>query len=309
MSKKTNKRTACFRYFEVLEISKDANENEVAGRFDLRHWLKVVDERGNNNRSVELLGDHAKLETFYPSTVDDKYWHLKFSRLREYNVPTKSYTDSRESRDIEMEDDEFIGEHAYAIYNVNSNVLMLQYNRNSFTQIGVIKYINEIWKKRNGKTIDLRPVMRGVADLAHMTKQGTDYRRIVIRFADMNDAERLDKELGLKGVVEGLGEFDAPFVEISIGMGRKQGSMNRSRAKELLKRIAGNKDMMEKAEVKIIHDEIGDVLDLVADKVMCDYISFVVEPRMSLGGEFFEREMLQRFRDKNTEILAKLKRS
>jgi len=303
----SDKRKIRFEYFEVVATEIGSSGDTFDVKFDLQLWLDAVDKLTTEEKAQEYFDEQAKLESFSQSN-EGRYWFLTFTRLRETNIPKIAYIDDRESRDMQLQDDEYLGEHASAVYDSNLKILMLQKNRFSLSSAGVEEYINMIWKGRNSLKIKLRPILRK-AEYDYIARDNTDYRKLFIRLADMNEVDTIDERLGIKGAVQALGEFEPYTIEIAISMGRKKGSLKAGRIKEVIGKIISNKDIVEKAEVSISKTgEVSEVLDLVSEKIMHDYIEFTINKRSSLNSKHAELKMLERFAEKKAIILESIRK-
>ncbi len=112
---------------------------------------------------------------------DCKLWCLSFLRLRETNIPSIAKEES-EAEPIELGDDEFIGEEARALYDVQTRILTLQRNVHSLGPTGIETYLNSIWAG-NEEMIYLRPICP--LDILDRVDAATEFRKISIRFADI----------------------------------------------------------------------------------------------------------------------------
>jgi len=308
MDNKAVKKKIKFEYFEVVAVKRGSDENTNDKRFDLQLWLKVVSGLSAEEKVRDYFDEQVKLDSF-SQDKDGIHWFLTFTRLRETNIPRIAFIDDRESEDMKLKDDEYLSEHASAIYDKNTMVMMLQRNRLSLSYLGVQEYINKIWNGEDGFDIQLRPIMRKIVDYNYLSKNSMDYRRLSIRFADICSNSNTDKKLvNLENTVQELGEFEANVMEISISMGRNKGSLNPKRIKEVLKGITDSRSIVEKAEIGIANDEGSEVLDLISERILHDYIEFMINKRASLNSQYAQIKMLEVFNAKKHIVLKDIRK-
>lgn len=60
-----------------------------------------------------------------------------------------AYLDNRDSKDLSIEEDEYLGEDSNAIYDCKTGILMLQYNRYGVSPKSLEYYVNRIWDNRD----------------------------------------------------------------------------------------------------------------------------------------------------------------
>lgn len=172
-------------YYKVY-CSEDKGEGFQKDKaFDLLLWINKVKDLELNQRAREYYGEKARLDSV-KYDEDNDVWILSFSRLRETNIPNIA-KDDRESEPIELEDDEYIGETAYAIYDDKNKVLVLQRNMHSLGPTGIEQYINLLWNN-SSQMILLRPI--SVTDTEKIVKDAAEIRKLHIKFADMKKGAR-----------------------------------------------------------------------------------------------------------------------
>lgn len=291
-----------FEYFEVV-YRKNTDSNSIPDRkFDLSLWMNKVDKSFNDleSRQVEYFAEKARLDDFwYEKSVN--LWVLSFVRLRESNIPNIA-KNTAVAEPMELEDDEYIGENACGIYDKSNGVIMLQRNIHSLSVTGIEAYINRLWNSEN-ETIYLRPILN--TNIQEKVKKAQNYRRLTVRFADLNQNAYMSKEEGsLKKIIDGLTGYEAINAEISITVGRKQGkSLNRATVTDTIETITENKHMITKAEIgfKDTDDTSVEILDLFEDK-MQDSVYVSTEQKKGVDIRDLSCKMIERYFDSQSKV-------
>ncbi|MGT2964187.1 DUF6731 family protein [Streptococcus acidominimus] len=141
-----------FYYCEVIghedgrDVAVDFSElfDEVASRYRV----------GADRFVYELQGTKYKLERVLPPVTINSYYHIVIEKLRDYNYPSRSSLRG-ESKDLDLQDDEFLGEKMSLLYDPVNNIFMVQVNRNSIT-VSRIEWFMSSLLSEFGCTYDIR---------------------------------------------------------------------------------------------------------------------------------------------------------
>ena len=232
----------------------------------------------------------------------EKYWFINFERLRDTLIPKITSAD-KGTRELSLEDDEFLAEDVNAIYDEKLGILMLQRNKYSLGSRGIESYINEVWGNRNNKEIHLRPIPpKNVFERA--VKKGVSYRKFSVRLADLDvKGEQFAGNKSLKGLVENLSSYEGVNIEVSISMGRSKKGLHNETVVETLHDLKNNSSLVSRVGVSIKDgEEPVEILDLFADKIT-DYIPIIYETRKTLSSQHAEDLMYKRYCESKPKIL------
>jgi hypothetical protein len=281
-----------FEYYQVVYRKKDDNPADRDRLFDLLVWMNKAMKKSLEGRTYDYRQEQARLENAY---WDDElnFYFLHFVRLRETNIPSTAKADSQVVP-MELDDDEFIGEEVSALYDENNHVLMLQRNRYSLGPEGIEEYLNLVWDDEN-ETIYLRPICPPNA--FELARRSSEYRKISIRFADMNSEknERLMNRLKspLKRIISSFDEYKGLNAQVIITVGNtKNSSLDDQTISDTLDDIENNPEFFSKAEIAKRDDEDArvELVDLFAHKAH-DFATFRMEKRESLSHFAIAKEM------------------
>lgn len=276
------------------------DEGEGFGKdkaFDLLYWIERAKGLDLNQRVRDYYSEKARLDSA-DYDEDARMWVLSFSRLRETNIPNIAKED-QEAEPIELEDDEYIGETACAIYDDKRKVLILQRNIHSLGSKGIEQYMNLIWNEPS-KMLFLRPIK--VTDTKQTAKEAAEIRKIIIAFADMKKKAKEgfgDEEKTVTKIFDGLSKYEGVNAQITITMGRERGeSLSKSTIDDTIEEAIKQKDHISKLEVALKRDETSsvEVLDLF-DQKLHDFIFVDLERRKTISMEYLTSRMLEKYRD------------
>jgi len=287
-----------FYYYKVTYQSVAGEAYNPNNRFRLNDWVKIVSELPLGERVIDYDDDKIKLE-LYRSNTEGRYWFFNFMKLRHTELPKKAYID-KVAEDLILNDDEFIGEPAYALYDIDNGILMLQRNVHGVSRRVLEYYLNQVWKGQNGKTIYLEPIT-DVDVLAHVTKKGVIHRQLVVHVSGQDNARKLTQG-SLKSYVQGLAGLGGNEIKLIISSGRGHGHLDSEAIIDIVHQIMENRDLIQTAQMRI---KDGDTtvrpLDLFSD-ILHEEISFSVSPRKTLGDNLVEDKMYERYHQSRNKL-------
>lgn len=308
MEKDFVKRKIKFEYYRVVCTDKNGSKTQKDRPFDLRMWVNKSSKKSLEARTFDYRQERARLEEAgYDSDVNQ--WYLHFSRLRDSMLPSKAKRTSK-VEPFTLEEDEFLGEEVTALYDEDSYILMVQRNRYSLGHSGLEEYLNLLWDGQNNLDIHLRPIY--ATDTVDRAKKGDQYRRITVRFADLDTKDfRGEKETSLKRMFSNMIGFGAVNGEVTLTMGHnKEKSLDTTSVSDTIDDIIRNKGdnggVISKAEVAIKNDDTAvEIIDLF-DEVAHDYEFFEIPRRSTLlhASIFYEMSLI--YKESRKRVLGYL---
>lgn len=292
-------------YYRVVYRPVNAPPNEPDQDFDFRLWLLKAAKMSLEARTFDYYAEQARLDRVWPDEAQ-KVWFLSFLRLRETNLPSKAKID-KEAEPIELAEDEYIGEQAFAMYDQHLGVLMLQRNRHSLGPSGIEEYVNLVWASQSER-IYLRPIRP--VNPSGKARSASVYRRITIRFADMQNKTPVARPEGpILKLFDALRTYQPFAAEVTMTMGHVRGAtLDPETVKDSITDILDNRDIITKAEVgfKVTDDASVELVDLFAGKLH-DFIPVTLDKRESLASEYVARLMLEKYRERTPDLVAAIK--
>lgn len=286
-----------YQYFKLDRQEKISGVWTDSGEFDFISWIEYVSDNNLEKKAITLKDTKARIERikFYEN---NDVWIIRFMKLREENLPyiAKENTDAA---DIPLLEDEYIGEDMYMLYDINTNIAMIQSNRFS---LGLSR-LAELLAKSQDKTderIRLFPIKRDV-DLSAFSKNS--YRTLELGFANIVQ-EKAKGKSALSDILRMYGKFAGVSGTIKIGIGRsKDESLDVVEVDNLIAEI-GNYESVVSAKVKIRDDDSAriEVVDLM-DEVFSDIITYNLEPRETIPFENAATNMIAKYIRAKVKIL------
>lgn len=289
------KRVIKFNYFKVC--CKDVSTSKISD-FDINYLISKVDGRELVDLTEDYYQEKARLDKFWYCEKFN-YWFFNFTRLRDTNIPNKAYTD-KVSEVMELAEDEFLSEECNAIYDCSLNVLMLQRNIHSLSVAGIESYLNKIINDPS-LIIVLIPILN--KDIFEKVDKAKCYRKMTIGLANIKNKYVKVKDSSLSQIWEFCNKHNGLKAEITISIGRgKKDTLDSNTVKETLKDMENNKELISKALLTYTTDDDKvNVVDLIED-VMHDYITVVLEKKISLASQYVENLMYEKFNQRKGEI-------
>ncbi len=294
-----------FEYYEVVCRLETDPQDQPDRAFDFDLWINIAAQKSLEARTFDYYQERARLDDYRYNDLH-RYWILNFTRLRETNIPSKARIDQC-AEAIELDDDEYIGEDINILYDGGLSTLMIQRNRHSLSIRGIESYINLVWNSDTEK-IFLRPICP--LDVQNKVMEAQEYRRIIIRFADLN-SNMIDRQEDstIKDIYDGLGAYSGITAEIKISIGNKKGeSLDRETVVDTINQLTNNRDIVSKVEIGMREDEDSkvEVVDLFSDKVH-DYIFANLPIRTSLASEYIAELMFDKYNERRAELINTLR--
>lgn len=287
-----------FEYYQIVCRKTGDLPSERDRLFDLAQWMDKASKKSLEGRTYNYRTEQVRLDTAY---YDDElnYYFLHFVRLRDTNIPSKVSL-AKQVEPFELEDDEYLGEEVSALYDDINNILMLQRNKYSLGPEGIEDYLNLLWDKED-EQISLRIVCSPNA--FELARKSGEYRKINLRFADLNLEEKkgkLDNLISpIKKVVGSFSEYEGINAQVTITVGNKKGlSLSPKTIEDTIIDIQENRELFANAEIVRREDDESrvEVIDLFEHKAH-DYASFRMEKRETLSHYTIAKAMWERYSD------------
>lgn len=255
------------------------------------------------SRNVEMGGYAYRLQH---ANFEAELGEGEMVRIRMDEVPLKAKL-SGYVAPFELEDDEGIAEDTAFLFYRPTNVLVMQRSRIGVSAARLAGYL----ESRGGLDgpIIFDPLLQKNA-LQRLNALNA-IRKVDVRLARVDHPEHLkDEAHGLNGVIELLGQFDAPDVALTLSMGRLRGSLGVVDCLQTIKtlnRVAKeNEHNVTKLEV---HGQRGpqepEIIDLVKDR-MVETFELEVDHQRRISYEARRLALREALRRRMKEVTAAL---
>lgn len=208
-----------FDYFRVHCLRYDQEENVVRDNgelFDLTPILSRAMTLRPTETTYNYNGEDARLQRIEKNT-DDPFWKMQFLRIRKDILPGIA-NDEGDYNQLDLEDDEWIGEEVAVLYDESRYVLMLQRNRNSLSVSGLEKYFNYVL---NDPTYIIRFKPIPLPENYRTISSNELFRKVTINFTNTAHLdELLPQGSSLLNVIKSANSFGAINVSLTLSVGR-----------------------------------------------------------------------------------------
>lgn len=238
---------------------------------DLLEVIRALPD--DEGRAQTRTDDAIRLQTVNRSTA---YWRGDMLRIRMNEAPVKAKR-SGETKPIDFDEDEGLGEETAFLFHPATNVLVVQRNRSGVSASALAKYFKILGKV---KAIKFESILKedALQRIARMQNIST----FEVHFAGVQNGHNLRGRGHSAGSMYAmLNQFQAPNATIKLSMGRKPG-----RLQNVVNAVAdlfGDQAEAQPQEVKRVivigsegEDEERTLIDLLQDRLS---ESIVVEVR------------------------------
>lgn len=297
------KRTIRFQYYQIKYICEDELQNPKYKLFNLPKWIKMMEDNDMIKKAIEHNGLTARIEKcmFNPTS---KLYGIHLMKLRDTNIPSK-VKDLEEASAIELEEDEYIGEDLFMLYDDEKNISMIQQNRMSMGISRVEEFIEGTYNKYSGAqkkiSINIAPIL---SDLSREKLKKGQYRMLELSFDNINGYHMHGEKRALSELLNPFKKFGGISGNIKIGLSRtKYSTLNKDKVNELVDELNSNKRYVRSAKIKIKEQDDSDIeiIDLF-DDVVHDFIEFSINVRSSLTYEAAIYKMELYYKERKGEL-------
>lgn len=186
-----------------------------------RTFLQLLEELNalpdDESRAQNRTDDAVRLQTAKKGT---NAWRGDMLRIRMNEAPVKAKR-SGETKPIDFDEDEGLGEETAFLFNVPTNILVIQRNRIGVSASALAKYFKVLGK---AKSIIFEAILKENALKRIASMQSI--RTFEVHFAGVQNGQSLrGKGHSAKAIYSMLDEFQAPNATIKLSVGRKRGTL------------------------------------------------------------------------------------
>lgn len=289
-----------FDYFHVTCRPKGSLPSVRDVSFDLRAIFSILENKTLVDRTVQYKQEKARMEQFSFIAHTLNLWDMYFTRLRDFNLPSKAKTNEK-TVPVNLDDDEYIGENVSAIYDQSCNIIMIQRNRYSLGPSAIEEYFNHFCDPN--EEINLRPIY--VTDMQTRVKSAESVRKLRIKFSDVKKANENITNGSLKKWLTAFEDYETVSGEIVLTVGRKRKATLGGNLRGLVDEIYENRDLVSHAEASIKKTELADneIIDLFNNNAH-DIATFLVPPRAILNHEAVILKMEGLYNARRAQLLS-----
>lgn len=256
----SDKRVVKFLYFRPY-LFEDGNKKEA---FNFANWISEYEEHGQILKTVNLVDFTARVEEYkYDETAD--VHGVCFVHMRGENLPSK-VGEGRAQEDLDLEEDEYIGEDMYILYDRKTNIFMMQVNRIAMTISRIAEFINKT-REQDGKKVGFIPVTRKMTKNEMRQKK---VRTIEISCDTIQDTDKMRNNT-LKKICDGISRIGCNTYSMKFSVGRiRNAELSPDESQSMIDDIINRSVSVNSAKVTFADQNTGEIeyVDLVQNKLM-----------------------------------------
>lgn len=294
-------RTIKYQYFKMDTQVKANGVWLDNGEFDFVEWIQYVSDHNLEKVAIDLKDAKARIEKIKYYKNHD-VWVIRFMKLREENLPFIA-KENKAAEDIPLQEDEYIGEDMYMLYDINTKIAMIQLNRFSLGLSRLAEFLITSQGEKD-KRVRLFPIKKKI-DLTTFGKNA--YRTLELGFANIIH-EKPQKKSTLNDILNTYRKFSGVSGTIKIGIGRtRDNSLDVVEVDKLIAEIS-ECDNVVSAKVRIRDDDSlrTEIVDLL-DDCFTDFISYNIKPRQTLEFTTAASSMIGRYNRVKDKIISLLR--
>jgi hypothetical protein len=302
-----------FNYFEVQlipaiteirrELLGEENVEELpyhAEDWDMSGILDYITEGNMASTNVPLGDEFVEVEPGSLTIPDNNIRSFQLTKLRDTNIPAKKRM-GEIRQEIQLQDDEYIGEFVSIIYDNRYKVLMVQSNRYGLTVKQIENYLTDLrlrYLQAIGHTEEMPSVVKlsPIIDLemAQNVLNADYFRKIHIRGADFMEDAQLNQYGLLSTARRLLFQSCGVYFEITLSLGRATptATLDHELVREMVEEYSRLNVGKPIIEITKKDDELADteIVNLINPR-LTDRIVIEIEPRTTVAHEFLYHRM------------------
>lgn len=274
------------------------NEWKGQGKLDIYEWLDKVETDSLLQSVIELPDTKAQIEKiqFYEN---EQVWVFRFLKLREDNIPSIAKA-NEDAEGIALEDDEYIGEDLYMLYDFTNGIGMVQVNRFSLGLKRLEILLTNIWRVE-GERIRLKAVAEEF-DL-NRVRCRRRYRSLEVDFSNLG-SQLEEEHNSLARIQNSFRSFSGVAGHVKISLGRtRRDTLNIDEVNQLVNDAMQDTTVVGlKLRIKDDDNRPVELIDLFDNICNC-IISFNIQKKMVLEFNYAARMMIQYYGNDKEHIM------
>lgn len=282
-------------------------QDDAQGReqiFDFQTWINSMRNVPYKQRNKRVYTNLIRLDKCSSENENDHLIGLRFLRLRDSNIPYK-VPEQGEAENLDIADNEYIGESLHIVYDTVTNYFMLQINRNSVGLNSVAAYIQSTLPPEMNP-VRFRTFHRDLKYINSQLQHGY-CKAIELGFANI-DALPSGAFQSLGGALNTAKNGEAHTVSLKIGSGRKKNkTLNNAWVFAVLNDVLEYLNMFSSAKIKYCDDcsSRGKTLNLL-DLLVTSTLKVPIEARKTIDFDSIIGMMKQEYSNKK-DLLDKMR--
>lgn len=277
-------------------------ENDELVKWDMKKFLETI---LNNKKAFDasvFLGDEVSDLEWNSCDYDyqNDLYYIQLSKLRSKNIPSRKRL-NQDKVDIELADDEYLGEFNLLIYDPKVMALITQGNfygltikQIALTLTGLRRKVNELIGESDGELpymVNLAPVIDSKAISKVMSND--IYRKITVKGADFS--EIADSDLNsqvLSKAIDALNKVHGVNFELTLSMAKadKKETLDKEEIRNMIDDVVKiNKNSKDNVAMNIASrkdfESSIEYIDLLTPRLTSEIV-LEVQNRSTIGAEY-----------------------
>lgn len=296
-------RSVTYCYYRPYLFGKGGEEKE---EFNFADWIIRFEKEGKLLEHIELKTTTAKVD-LHRFDKRNELHYVCFVDVREQDFPSRVKSGIPQ-QDLELDDDEYIGEDMYVLYDIKTNILMIQNNARSLSVGRVQEFINKN-RDDDGKTVGFIPITYQYTKKQLKSKRVRSIELTCDTLLGMKD----EKSAALKKVREAAHILKSTSLHVKFTVGRagKKSELSPQEAQDMIDDILSQSFSTTIARLAVKDQDAAKVeyVDLIQNKVI-SIITYSLPDRQRLDVESVMHEMKNEYlsNQKLKELVANMRK-
>lgn len=281
-----NKRILKFYYFKPY-LFKNGNKKKP---FNFAEWIINFEKNDNIFKTIVLNSMTARIDGHSYDKINDLHG-VCFVNMRNENLPSK-VTEGKAQEDLELDDDDYIGEDMYVLYDRSTNIFMMQSNRMSLSINRITEFIN-IFKTQDSLKVGFIPIIKNISKKYLKTKK----IRCISASCEANYDKSNMQSTALKSICDSFSSIGCLTYNFKLSVGRKRNAeLSPEESQKMIDDILNRNIIVNSAKASILDDTTGELeyVDLIHNK-LCSQIEYNVKKRERLHLEPLFKKMTEEY--------------
>lgn len=282
----SDKRTLKYYYYKPF-LYEDGKKKKA---FNFAEWIINFEKDKKIFETISLSSIMARVDGHKYDKKNDLHG-VCFVNMRGENLPSK-VAEGKEQEDLDLEENEYIGEDMYVLYDRTNNVFMAQSNRMSLTINRITEFVNET-KKPDNMTVGFVPITR---NLTRKELKNKRVRSILISCENLHEKDKINSA-PLKSICDSVDGFGCLTYSLKLGVGRKRNAeLSPAESRKMIDDIINRTIDVKSAQVSVSDQITGEIeyVDLVENK-LCSILEYKIGKRERLHLDKLFPEMIKEY--------------
>lgn len=282
----SDKRTVKFYYYKPYLYKEGKKERP----FNFAEWIINFENQKKICDTIQLSSIMARVDGHIYNEKENLHG-VCFVNMRGENLPSK-VREGVEQEDLDLDDNEYIGEDMYVLYDRTRNIFVSQSNRMSLTINRIAEFINKT-KEQDETKVGFLPIAKNLTRKELSKKR---VRAIEICCESIYNREKINSDT-LKSICDSTANIGCSTYSFKLSVGRKKkAELSPEESQKIIDDIINRNISVKSAKVSLSDQLTGDLeyVDLIENR-LCSIIECNVGKRERLHLNKIFKEMVNEY--------------